>query len=100
MKRVGNSGLEVSCKLASPWPCFYGDATVELTTCVFFCRITAQLVGPRTKEPFTEGPRLQDLDLVNGPNRVQFASFNFNDLEAIAPWLELTKKIEGPGLGN
>ncbi|KAJ3484105.1 hypothetical protein NLI96_g5852 [Meripilus lineatus] len=62
--------------------------------------ITAQLVGPRTKEPFTEGPRLQDLDLVNGPNRVQFASFNFNDLEAIAPWLELTKKIEGPGLGN
>lgn len=64
-----------------------------------FFRITAQLIGPHTKDA-TDGPSLQDMDLVVGPNRNQFASFTWPDLAAIAPWLEPTKKIDGPGLGN
>ena len=65
-------------------------------------RITAQLIGPQTKEPFDENPppTLQDLDLVNGPGRNQYASLSWADLTAIAPWLELTNMINGPGLGH
>ena len=62
-------------------------------------RITAQLLGPRTKEVFG-GIALQDRDLVEGPNRSQYASFTWADLSAVAPWLEIPKKIDGPGLGN
>ena len=62
-------------------------------------RITAQLLGPRTKETISEFP-LQDRDLVEGPNRSQYASFTWADLAAVAPWLEIPKKIDGPGLGN
>lgn len=62
-------------------------------------RITAQLLGPRTKETISEFP-LQDSDLVEGPNRSQYASFTWADLAAVAPWLEIPKKIDGPGLGN
>jgi hypothetical protein len=62
-------------------------------------RITAQLIGPRTKEPTTHLP-LQDWDLVEGSGRSQYASFTWADLAAIAPWLEIPKKIDGPGLGN
>jgi len=61
--------------------------------------ITAQLIGPHTKDS-ADGPRFQDTDLVSGPGRSQFASFTWADLSAISPWLELTKKITGPGLGN
>jgi hypothetical protein len=66
------------------------------------CRITAQIVGPRTREHFTEGSPFQDLDLMNGPGRSQFASFTWADLDAIAPWLDeyITKRVDGPGLGN
>lgn len=65
-------------------------------------RLTAQLVGPKTKESFNDGPRLQDMDLVVGPGRSSFASFTWADLDAVAPWMnaELTKRIDGPGLGN
>ena len=63
-------------------------------------RITAQIIGPRTKEHLAEGPPLQDRDLVIGANRGQYASFSWADLAALAPWLELAKKIDGPGLGN
>ncbi|CAL1701303.1 unnamed protein product [Somion occarium] len=62
--------------------------------------LTAQILGPHTKEPFTDGPRLQDMDLVIGAGRSQYASFTWADLDAIAPWLELTKRIDGPGLGH
>ncbi|THH30697.1 hypothetical protein EUX98_g3509 [Antrodiella citrinella] len=62
--------------------------------------ITAQLIGDKIHEPFLEVPRLQDMDLIVGPGRTQFASFTWADLAAIAPWLELTKRIDGPGLGN
>lgn len=62
-------------------------------------RITAQILGPHTKEAFTDFP-LQDRDLVEGPNRSQYASFTWADLSAIAPWLDISKKIDGPGLGN
>ncbi|KAI0692261.1 hypothetical protein BC835DRAFT_1416653 [Cytidiella melzeri] len=61
--------------------------------------ITAQLVGPRTKEP-TTSDTLQDWDLVDGAGRSQYASLTWPDLAAIAPWLEILKKIDGPGLGN
>jgi len=61
--------------------------------------LTAQLIGPLTKEPYTDGPRLQDLDLVIGSGRGQYASLTWDDLNVIAPWLELTKQIDGPGLG-
>jgi len=62
--------------------------------------LTAQLVGPKTYESFNDGPRLQDMDLLVGPGRTQFASFTWADLAAVAPWLELKKRIDGPGLGN
>lgn len=63
-------------------------------------RITAQLVGPHTKEPFADGPPLQDMDLVLGPGRGQYASLTWADLEALAPWLEFVNLIDGPGLGH
>lgn len=82
-------------------PCIRRCVVFNLTTLdVPSCRLTAQLVGPKTKELFNDGPRLQDLDLVVGPGRSQFASFTWADLAAVAPWLELTKHIDGPGLGN
>ncbi|KAK7060391.1 hypothetical protein VNI00_001156 [Paramarasmius palmivorus] len=66
--------------------------------------VLAQLVGPRTLET-GDGDGfvpLQDLDLVQGPGRHQYTSFLWHDLWAIAPWLEerITRKIDGPGLGN
>jgi hypothetical protein len=66
---------------------------------LFSVRITAQLVGSRTKEPTNTMP-LQDRDLVVGAGRSQYASFTWTDLDAIAPWLDIPKKIDGPGLGN
>ncbi|KAI0751009.1 hypothetical protein C8Q80DRAFT_1098433 [Daedaleopsis nitida] len=64
--------------------------------------ITAQLVGPQTKQVVEEDGLipLQDLDLVVGPGRGQYASLTWDDLTAIAPWLELANKINGPGLGH
>lgn len=62
--------------------------------------ITAQIIGACTKEHFVEGPPFQDWDLVRGSNRSQYASFTLADLAAIAPWLDIPKKIGGPGLGN
>ncbi|KAK7676884.1 hypothetical protein QCA50_020140 [Cerrena zonata] len=62
--------------------------------------LTAQLIGPQTKENFTDGPPLQDMDLLVGAGRSQYSSFSWPDLKAIAPWLELTKLIDGPGLGH
>ncbi|KAF9443324.1 hypothetical protein P691DRAFT_738030 [Macrolepiota fuliginosa MF-IS2] len=46
-----------------------------------------------------------DADSVSDPlntGRRQYASFSWNDLWAIAPWMEerITKRIDGPGLGN
>ncbi|KAI0353047.1 hypothetical protein OH77DRAFT_1497540 [Trametes cingulata] len=62
--------------------------------------ITAQLIGPQTKEPLGDGPPLQDLDLLVGAGRSQYASLTWADLTAIAPWLEFAQKITGPGLGH
>ncbi|KAG5728514.1 hypothetical protein E4T56_gene19539 [Termitomyces sp. T112] len=63
--------------------------------------IIAQLVGPHTHDLSGDWLPLQDLDLVVGPGRNQYASFTWMDLWAIAPWMEerITKKIQGPGLG-
>jgi hypothetical protein len=59
----------------------------------FFCltraiRLVAQILGP------SDGDALQ-------PSR-QYASFDWSDLWAIAPWLEeiITTRIDGPGLGH
>ncbi|TFK99171.1 hypothetical protein BDV98DRAFT_595193 [Pterulicium gracile] len=65
--------------------------------------IMAQIVGPRTHERVPESvfdPTF-DSGLVMGPGRSQYASFTWEDLWAVAPWLEarLTKQIDGPGLG-
>jgi hypothetical protein len=64
-------------------------------------RLIAQILGPHTHELSGDWLPLQDLDLVVGPGRQQYASFTWSDLWAIAPWMEerITKKIEGPGLG-
>ncbi|OBZ76557.1 hypothetical protein A0H81_03858 [Grifola frondosa] len=62
--------------------------------------LTVQIIGPHTKEAFADGPPMQDLDLVFGPGRSQYASMTFADLDVIAPWLELSKRIIGPGLGH
>ncbi|KAG6903413.1 hypothetical protein C0995_005436 [Termitomyces sp. Mi166 len=63
--------------------------------------IVAQLVGPHTHDLSGDWLPLQDLDLVVGPGRNQYASFTWMDLWAIAPWMEdrITRKIQGPGLG-
>ena len=65
-------------------------------------RLVAQLVGPHTMEPWSRSPQLQDSDLVVGPGRNQYASLRWEDLSAIAPWLDegITKKLEGAGLGH
>jgi hypothetical protein len=82
----------------------YPDLSVILTQNinVYTYRITAQIIGPRTHESFVEGHALQDLDLVVGLNRNQYASFTWNDMWAIAPWMKdkITKRIDGLGLGN
>jgi hypothetical protein len=67
------------------------------------CRITAQILGPFTHQTFGEGPPLQDLDLVMGLSRSQYTSFTWSDMSAVAPWMmeeNITKRIDGPGLGN
>ena len=63
--------------------------------------LTAQLVTKSTRQRSGELPELQDLDLVLGPGRSQYASFTWADLDAIAPWMTdlVTKRIEGFGLG-
>lgn len=65
-------------------------------------RLIAQITGPHTNKPWTDGPIFQDLDLVVGQGRSQYASFTWDDLVAIAPWMEehITKKVDGPGLGH
>lgn len=61
--------------------------------------IVAQLTNSRTMETtFDEAPFI-DTVLVEGPGRSQYASFTFEDLNAIAPWLE-AKQIIGPSLGH
>lgn len=64
--------------------------------------LVAQLVGSHTMEPWSRSPQLQDSDLVVGPGRNQYASLCWEDLNAIAPWLDerITKKLEGVGLGH
>ncbi|EED79057.1 predicted protein [Postia placenta Mad-698-R] len=61
--------------------------------------IVAQLTNSRTMETtFDEAPFI-DTVLVEGPGRSQYASFTFEDLNAIAPWLE-AKQIIGPSLDS
>jgi hypothetical protein len=74
----------------------------EYTQSAGVYRLTAQLIGPHTHKNFFEGPMLQDVDLVVGLGRNQYASFTWEDFMAIAPWMEekVTKIIFGPGLGN
>jgi len=64
--------------------------------------LVAQLVGPHTMEPWSRSPPLQDSDLVVGPGRNQYTSLCWEDLSAIALWLEerITIKLEGMGLGH
>ncbi|KAI0005142.1 hypothetical protein BJV74DRAFT_807212 [Russula compacta] len=63
--------------------------------------LTAQITNTQTMMPWGDGPFLQDLDLVVGFGRSQYASFTWTDLDCIAPWMKdlVTKRIEGPGLG-
>jgi hypothetical protein len=65
-------------------------------------RLTAQITSTQTSMPWGDGPFLQDLDLVVGFGRSQYASFTWADLDCIAPWMKdlVTKRIDGPGLGN
>jgi len=53
-------------------------------------------------EPWSRSPQLQDSDLVVGPSRNHYASLSWEDLGAIAPWLDesILKKLEGMGLGH
>ncbi|KAI0307039.1 hypothetical protein B0F90DRAFT_1684632, partial [Multifurca ochricompacta] len=62
--------------------------------------LTAQITSSQTSMPWGDGPFLQDLDLVVGFGRSQYASFTFADLDCIAPWMKelVTKRIFGPGL--
>ncbi|KAF5393137.1 hypothetical protein D9757_001307 [Collybiopsis confluens] len=63
--------------------------------------IIAQILTSKTHEPRGDMPPLQDFDLVVGSGRQHYASFVWNDLWAIAPWMEerVVNRIDGPGLG-
>lgn len=63
--------------------------------------LTAQLVSTETRSQSGELPERQDLDLVVGPGRSHYASFEWPDLDAISPWLNeyITSRIDGQGLG-
>lgn len=78
-----------------------GDLEEEGQQWVGGLMLTAQITSPQTSMPWGEGPFLQDLDLVVGFGRSQYASFTWADLDCIAPWMKdlLTKRIDGPGLG-
>ncbi|KZP20193.1 hypothetical protein FIBSPDRAFT_544709 [Athelia psychrophila] len=62
--------------------------------------LTAQLIGPLSHESYTDGPPLQDMGLVTGTGRNQYAPLCWEDVRTIAPWLEISKIIYGPGLGT
>jgi hypothetical protein len=66
------------------------------------CRLVAQLLGPHTMETWSDDPPLQDTDFVIGPSRNQFSSISFEDLFAVAPWMEevITKRLYEAGLGH
>ncbi|KAJ7639058.1 hypothetical protein FB45DRAFT_739716 [Roridomyces roridus] len=59
--------------------------------------VVAQIRGPDV----SAYPAL-DEELIVGPGRQHYASFTWEDLFTIAPWLKdsVTKQIDGPGLGN
>jgi hypothetical protein len=64
--------------------------------------VVTQILGQGLNEkPPQDGAPLLDRDLIVGPGRQQYASFTWDDLGILAPWLEekITKKIDGPGLG-
>ncbi|KAF9078122.1 hypothetical protein BDP27DRAFT_1310815 [Rhodocollybia butyracea] len=63
--------------------------------------IIAQVLTPKVHELGGDWLPFQDLDLVVGAGRQQYASLVWKDLWAIAPWMEerITKRIDGPGLG-
>ncbi|GAW05071.1 hypothetical protein LENED_006905 [Lentinula edodes] len=63
--------------------------------------IITQILMPKTHELGGDWLPLQDLDLVVGSGRQQYASLGWSDLWAIAPWMEerISNKIDGPGLG-
>lgn len=78
--------------IGSAAQCAFHIAVVECAPhgLVISSRIIAQLLGPsRDPENAAFGGH-------------QYASFDWDDLLAIAPWMEefITKKIEGPGLGH
>jgi hypothetical protein len=75
---------------------------IQLAMIQTFTRLTAQLIGPHTMENWTESPSLQDDDLIVGPGRNQYVSLGWEDLMAIAPWMDdlITKKLNELGLGH
>ncbi|EGO02029.1 hypothetical protein SERLA73DRAFT_104286 [Serpula lacrymans var. lacrymans S7.3] len=64
--------------------------------------LTTQIIGSHTRETIADGPPLQEMDIVTGAGRNQYASFSWQDLLVIAPWMQerVSKIIYGPGLGN
>ena len=53
-------------------------------------------------ELLSEGQHIdEDFDLVVGQGRAHYASFTWDDLDAIAPWMKdrIVRRIDGPGLG-
>ncbi|KAL1735886.1 hypothetical protein EV714DRAFT_267431 [Schizophyllum commune] len=62
-------------------------------------RILAQLKCPQFE---VDDGDLEDLDIVGAPGRQQYSSFTWEDLLAVAPWMDerITKKIDGAGLGH
>ncbi|KAL1680750.1 hypothetical protein EV122DRAFT_207146 [Schizophyllum commune] len=61
--------------------------------------ILAQLKCPQFE---VDDGDLEDLDIVGAPGRQQYSSFTWEDLLAVAPWMDerITKKIDGAGLGH
>jgi hypothetical protein len=64
-------------------------------------RIVAQILGAGVGKVTGNCPPPLDQDLIVGSGRQQYASITWDDLFAIAPWLEetITRQIDGPGLG-
>jgi hypothetical protein len=76
---------------------------LELTCCLS-CRLAAQFLQPPMMS-IGVGAGANDsrnIRILTGAGRRRYASMAWADLQALAPWMAatITKRIDGPGLGN
>ncbi|CAK5262843.1 unnamed protein product, partial [Mycena citricolor] len=78
-----------------------GDADMEWVGSVM---LVAQIITRDSNDDATvsvDDDEFEDLDFILGPGRNQYASFTWEDLWTVAPWIResISKEIDGAGLG-